>query len=26
VLYRNYPGQGGRLQSVSGLIQLHTYL
>lgn len=26
VLYRNYPGQGGRLQSLSGLIQLHTYL
>ncbi|HEY1909127.1 MAG TPA: hypothetical protein VGG91_23995 [Myxococcaceae bacterium] len=26
VIYRNYPGQGGRLQSLSGLIQLHTYL
>jgi len=26
MIYRNYPGQGGRLQSLSGLIQLHTYL
>jgi hypothetical protein len=25
-LYRNYPGPGGRQQSLSGLIQLHTYL